>query len=130
MLSTAPWSVASWVWNGARMTGFSRRPDDVARARAYLIAVARRDDDSPLPTYGDVAATYGGIARAAGPVLNTIARDCREAGEPDLSALVVDKASGLPGTFAGMPVDPGSANFAAWRAELVRIARHHWRAQP
>jgi hypothetical protein len=106
------------------MTGFSRRPQDVDAVRRFLISCANRDDD--LPAYGEVAAIYGGIARAVGPVLNSIARDCESAGEPDLTALVVDSRTGLPGTFLGQPVAAGTAREARWRAELARIRRHPW----
>lgn len=99
---------------------------DVASARTYLIGVARRANEGRLPSYGDVAATYGGIARAAGPVLNSVARECEQRGEPDLSALVVDKRTGLPGTYAGRPVTVGSQHEVAWRSELARIRRHAW----
>jgi len=53
------------------MTGFSRRPHDVDAARRFLIGCADRDVKE-LPTYGEVAAVYGGIARAAGPVLDSL----------------------------------------------------------
>jgi hypothetical protein len=107
------------------MTGFSRRPHDVDAARRYLIACIDRDD-ADLPTYGEVAAVYGGIARAVGPVLNTIARDCEKAGEPDLTALVVDKTTRLPGTFLGRPVLAGQASESRWRDELTRLRRQSW----
>ena len=69
-------------------TPYSRRPEVVAAVRAFLISVRDRPDDL-LPRYGEVAEVYGGIARAVAPVLNSVARDCAQAGEPDLSALVV-----------------------------------------
>ena len=116
------------LWDGVHVTGYSRRPQDVDAARRYLIEVATGAEGESLPTYGDVAAVYGGIARAVGPVLNTIARDCEQANQPDLSALVVDRGSGLPGTFDGRPVEPGSPQESAWRAELDRIRRHDWGA--
>lgn len=102
------------------MTGFSRQPHAIDATRAFLIDHARRRDPE-LPRYGDVAAQYGGIARAAGPVLNSVRKQCDERGEPDLSALVVDRATGLPGTFRGRPIEPGSAAERAWRDELERI---------
>lgn len=97
----------------------------MAAARRFLIDAAA-DAARDLPTYGEVAALYGGIARAVGPVLNSIRRDCDRAGEPDLTALVVDKRTGLPGSFAGRPVEPGSATELEWYAELQRIRKHHW----
>ena len=108
------------------MTGFSRRPQDVNAARRFLVSCVTRDDEK-LPTYGEVAAVYGGIARAVGPVLNTIARDCEVAGEPDLTALVVDKSTRLPGAFSSQPVIAGTAHEARWRHELARIRSHAWR---
>jgi hypothetical protein len=107
------------------MTGFSRRPHDVDATKRFLIACAERDEKE-VPTYGEVAALYGGIARAAGPVLNSLARDCEIAGEPDLTALVVDKGTGLPGTFRGNPVVAGSSSQGRWREELARIRAHGW----
>src|SRR4051812_14676036 len=107
------------------MPGFSRRPQDVDAARRFLISCVDRDDEE-LPTYGEVAAAYGGIARAAGPVLNSIARDCELAAEPDLTAMVVDKSTRLPGTFRGKPVIADDATEARWRAELARIRTHDW----
>ncbi len=50
-----------------------------------------------MPRYGEVAEVYGGIARAVAPVLNSVARDCAAAGEPDLSALVVLSDTGCRG---------------------------------
>jgi hypothetical protein len=107
------------------MTVFSRRPQDVDATRRFLIACVDRADDE-LPTYGEAAAEYGGIARAVGPVLNSIARDCEVSGEPDLTALVVDKRSRFPGTFLGQPVIPGTASEARWHKELARIRSHAW----
>lgn len=104
---------------------YSRRPQDVATARRYLVEVARGSMD-PLPTYGEVAKTYGGIARAVAPILNSIARECSQAGEPDLSALVVDASTRLAGSFAGMPVEPGTASELRWRTELDHIRAHVW----
>ena len=106
-------------------TSFSRQPHAIDAARRFLIQCADRGDED-LPTYGELAAQYGGIARAAGPVLNSVRRDCAIAGEPDLSALVVDKRTHLPGTFLGEPVEPGHASEARWRAELERIRSHSW----
>ena len=113
------------MWHIAGVAGFSRRPDDVAAARRFLIDAAANASGG-LPTYGEVATIYGGIARAVGPVLNSIRRDCDQAGEPDLTALVVDKKTKLPGSFAGRPVEPGTAAEVEWRAELERIRKHQW----
>ena len=107
------------------MTGFSRRPQDVDIARRFLISCVDRDDRD-LPTYGEVATAYGGIARAVGPVLNRIARDCEAAREPDLTALVMVIGTRLPGTFLGRPVIAGTATEARWHDELARIRRHAW----
>jgi hypothetical protein len=107
------------------MTGFSRRSKDVDVARRFLISCVDRDDQE-LPTYGEVAAAYGGIARAAGPVLNSIAQDCEMAAEPDLTVLVVDRSTRLPGTFRGQPVVAGDTSEANWRAEVARVRAHDW----
>lgn len=81
-----------------------------------------------MPRYGEVAAVYGGIARAVAPVLNAIAADCARAHEPDLSALVVLDDTGLPGRLNGEILDPSDpAARAAWQLELSRIRRHPWK---
>ena len=72
---------------------------------ADLVGIARASG-ARLPTYGQVAAVDAGVPRAAGAVLNSISRDCEHAGEPDLTALVVDQQTHLPGTFNGAPVEP------------------------
>ncbi len=106
-------------------TGFSRQPHAIEAARTFLIKCAdQRNGD--LPTYGEVAAEYGGVARGVGPVLNSVRRDCGAAGEPDLSALVVDKATGLPGSFEDDVVVAGEPNERRWREELQRIRSHRW----
>ncbi len=69
-------------WRG----DYSRRPHDLAAARAFPLTTLDRPDDG-LPRHGEVAAAIGGIARAVAPVLNSVAKDCYR-GEPDLSALV------------------------------------------
>ena len=92
---------------------------------SILIGAAQRVPPN-LPTYGEMAATYGGIARGAGPVLNSIKRGCDTAREPDLSALVVDLATGLPGMFRGQPVDAHEETDARWRDELQRIRNWDW----
>lgn len=107
------------------MAGFSRRPQDVDAARRFLISCVDRDDEE-LPTYGEVAAAYGGVARAAGPVLNSIARDCKRAAEPDLTVLVVDRSTRLPGTFCGQPVIAGDTSEVKWRVEVARVRAYDW----
>jgi hypothetical protein len=97
----------------------------VDQVRAYLIGASALPEDR-LPTYGDVAALYGGIARGVAPVLNSIARDCEAAGEPDLTALVVDRDSRRPRSFEGRPVEPGTHVEVRWRQELARLRKHVW----
>ena len=109
------------------MSRFSRRPQDVDSARRFLISCVDRDDRD-LPTYGEAATAYGGIARGVGTVLNSIARDCKAAQKPDLTALVIDKGTRLPGAYLGKPVIAGTASEAAWHDELARIRRHAWSA--
>lgn len=71
---------------------------------AFLIRQRHRADGR-MPRYGEVAAVYGGVARAVAPVLNSIAAECAAATEPDLSALVLRDRTGLPGTFNGQAID-------------------------
>ncbi len=102
-------------------TRYSRRPQDVAAVREFLIPVRDRLEDR-LPRYGEVAELYGGIARAVAPVLNCVARDCTPAGEPDLCALVVLADTGLPGRLNSQVLDPSDLGArTAWRAELERV---------
>jgi len=80
-----------------------------------------------MPRYAEVAAVYGGIARAVAPVLNRIAADCAEVGEPCLSALVVLDGTGLPERLHGEPLEPTNAGSGtAWLDELDRIRRYLW----
>lgn len=111
---------------GRVSTPYSRSPEAIASTRAFLMSVRERSEDD-LPRYGEVAQLYGGIARAVAPVLNAVARDCAEAGEPDLSALVVLSDTGLPGRLKGQVVDPQDPRaHAAWCSELARIRAFEW----
>ncbi len=107
-------------------TRYSRRPKDVAAARAFLLTTLDRPDDQ-LPRYGEVAGAIGGVARAVAPVLNSVAKECEDRGEPDLSALVVLSLSGLPGMLGGQPVDPTDPSVRErWRSELQRVRAYPW----
>lgn len=87
----------------------------------------RHRADEQLPRYGEVAAVYGGIPRAVAPVLNAVARDCKLAGEPDLSALVVLGRTGLPGRLNGEVLVPEDLLArTAWLSELRRIRGYNW----
>jgi hypothetical protein len=112
------------MWHLWAVTRYSRRPQDVATVRAFLIQASQRPL-AKLPTYGEVAALYGGIARAVAPVLNSVALECRNNGEPDLSVLVVDAESRLPGNVGGEPVVKGEKSERLWLEELERV-RKHW----
>ena len=85
-------------------TRHSRRPEDIAAGRAFLLSVIHRPDQR-LPHYAEFADSYGGIARGAAPVLNSIARDCATQGARDLSVLVVRSQTALPGRVDGHPVE-------------------------
>ena len=87
-------------------TPYSRRPEVVAAVRDFLISVRGRQDDL-LPRYGEVADVYGGIARAVAPVFDSLAKDCAQAGEPDLLAVVVLSKTGLPGRLNSGLLNPG-----------------------
>ena len=107
-------------------TRYSRRPDEVAAARAFLLTTLDRADDE-LPRYGEVAAVIGTVPRAVAPVLNSVYRECDERGEPDLSSLVVMSYSGLPGMLDGRPVDPGDPTVRdRWRDDLQRVRAYPW----
>ena len=104
----------------------SRRPETVTAGRAFLLSVIHRPDQR-LPRYAEFVDCYGGIARGAAPVLNSIARDCAAQGEPDLSVLVVGSGTGLPGMLDGHPVEPESpASIQRWHAELTRVRQFQW----
>ncbi len=108
-------------------TRYSRRPNRVAAARVFLLTTLDRRDDQ-LPRYGEVAAAIGGVARAVAPVLNSIAKQCENRGEPDLSALVVLSGSGLPGDARGAagrserPERPGALAQRAAAGARVPVA--------
>lgn len=106
----------------------SRQPDSVAAARAFLIAAATSDNDV-LPTYQDVADSYGGIARAVAPVLMSLAADCAAAGEPDLTALVVEQATGRPATLQGVAFTGRPAQEATWANLLAQLRAYPWTTQ-
>jgi hypothetical protein len=111
-------------------TPYSRLPDRVAAARQFLVSVRDRED-AELPRYGEVAQVIGGVAQGVAPVLNSVlnsvARDCAEAGDPDLSALVVLAGSRLPGRLNGTVVDPNDRRvLVAWQVELECIRAHDW----
>ena len=111
-------------------TPYSRQPEVVAAVRDFLISVRGRPDDL-LPRYGEVADVYGGIARAVAPVLNSVAKDSAQAGEPDLSALVVLADTAQPGRLNGAVLDAQDPTArTAWQAELQRIRRYPWPHQP
>ena len=98
----------------------------MAAVREFLIEQRHRPDEE-LPRYGEVAAVYGGIARAVAPVLNSIARDGARDNEPDLSALVVLTDTGLPGRLNGQVVDRDDRRvLSAWQSELARIRTYGW----
>ena len=108
------------------MTRYSRRADHVATGRAFLLSVIKRPDQR-LPRYAEFAGSYGGIARAAAPVLNSIARDCAAQGQPDLSVLVVRSETGLPGMVDGYPVESDNpASVQRWHSELKRVREFRW----
>lgn len=112
------------LWQVGPVTRYSRRPHDVATVRAFLIEASQRPHEQ-LPTYGEVAALYGGIPRGVAPVLNSVALECERNGEPDLSVLVVDADTRLPGHVGGEPVAKGELSEQRWLAELERV-RKHW----
>ena len=119
---------ASWD-GGGTTTRYSRRPHEIDAARAFLLTRLDRPDDQ-LPRYGEVAAATGGIARAVAPVVNSIAEQCQDPGEPDLSVLVVLSGSGLPGMLGGRPVDASDPTVRErWHTELQRVRVHPWTAQ-
>lgn len=105
----------------------SQRPEHVAAGKAFLLSARNRPEEQ-LPNYKEFADVYGGIAQAAGPVLNSIALECTERREPDLSCLVVRADTGLPGVFLGeiLKRDDHVA-IARWRETLEQIRSHQWR---
>jgi hypothetical protein len=107
------------------MARFSRRPQDVATARQFLIDSRGRPDEQ-LPTYGELAVVIGGIPRGVAPVLNSVARECDQRTEPDLTVLVVDAKSGLPRSFGRTPVVLADDSEQRWVRELARVRKFHW----
>jgi hypothetical protein len=88
--------------------------------RCFLLG-ALRGDDSNLPTYGDLVKLIGGAPNGQGPLLERVAQQCAERGEPDLTVLMVNR-SGLPGRFKGREVLPDTPAADEWHV-AVRAAR-------
>ncbi len=60
-------------------------------------------------------------------MLNVIARDCAARAKPDLSVLVVNARTKLPGMVAGQPVTwDDEAGLHRWRNELKRVRSFAW----
>lgn len=94
------------------------RGDVVRQARAALIVAAMR---RTLLTYGELGKAIGieGVAlrNEMRHVLDDLAEACKSAGEPVLSALVVNAESGEPGAGWTDGARP-------WHAEVQLIFRH------
>lgn len=107
-------------------TRYSRRPEEVGAAREFLLTTVHRPEQQ-LPRYGEVADAIGTVPRAVAPVLNSVAKQCHERGEPDLSVLVVLRGTGLPAMLHGEPVDPEDAAVRQrFLDELARVRQHNW----
>ena len=71
------------------------------------------DSSESSPSSG--VADPPGSALEAIPVLNSIALACANNGEPDLSAVVVNGDTGVPGAVGGQAYDPDNpAHALAW----------------
>lgn len=105
---------------------YSQRPEEVSAGRSFLVGVAI-DLAAPLPTYATFAESYGGVPRAAAPVLNSLAAQCAEAAEPDLTVLVVQGETGRPGAIDDHPFVVGDpADERRWAELLAQVRSYAW----
>ena len=101
----------------------------VRRAWPILIEAARMRRTLP----------YSELAGRAGPpltaraihrqLLTPLSARCRRAGLPDLAALVVRKASGMPGAGWFDPAQPGDP-VEAWADAVAACYAHPWTDRP
>lgn len=75
-----------------------KRPPLTGAGRAFLVSTLKGSD---LPTYGQFVDNVGDMPNGNGPLLESIAAECLDNGEPDLTVLVVGKESGVPSWFQG-----------------------------
>src|SRR3712207_2409458 len=88
--------------------------------REFLVAVVSGAEDH-LPTYGEVAAAVGCPPMSLGRLLDEVLADCKRRNEPDLTAIVVNARSRLPGKFKGMRTDLQPPDVASWRQEVQKV---------
>ncbi|MEV4707867.1 hypothetical protein [Actinoplanes sp. NPDC049316] len=91
--------------------------------RAFLLGALRREE-SQLPTYGELARYFGGSNQGQEAVLNRLAKQCEQRGEPDLTVLVVNAKDRRPSRFEGRPWSDGQ--WPTWRQELTNVRAHQW----
>ncbi|MCU7729821.1 hypothetical protein ODJ79_39405 [Actinoplanes sp. KI2] len=107
------------------MTGISHQPHLVQAARELLIHIARSPHRA-LVAYGDLAAEIDQHPRSIAPILNSVARECANRDEPNLTALVVLRRTGLPGTISLSQADDGRLDLATWLAEVEAVQSFDW----
>lgn len=103
----------------------------VRPAGERLMALAPRAE---VVSYTELAVALGTIPRVVPMVLKVIQGRCLERGLPDLSALVVGKAGGLPGAafFAPYRLDGAAParQQAMWEVLRTTVQGHDWTAHP
>lgn len=109
--------------SGERMAmGRENRDILVLQARAALIVAALRRS---IVTYKELGFAIGlkdiELRNEMRLVLEQLASECHDAGEPPMTALVVNSQTGAPG--AGW-----HGNGEPWHADVQRVFRH-WAAQ-
>ena len=112
---------------GSEPEYLSTHPGWVKIGRAFLISIRHRPT-SKLPTYEEFAASYGGKAKAARYVLNSIWAENDRGGEPNLASLVVLKNTGLPGLYYdGQPLHANDViGILEWTDDLHTIRNWKW----
>lgn len=98
---------------------------DAIDVRRFLLGCLDRPTDS-LPTYKEVGAVCGRVPPGLGQLLDFIYDDCRAHGEPDLTALVVNQRTRLPGKFGGRYAVDEQMDSRAWWDELRRVRSYSW----
>jgi hypothetical protein len=103
----------------------SRVIADAVDVRRLLVASRDRPVDA-LPTYGEVAGVCGRAPNGLGELLEYIYRDCLDHDEPDLTAMVINKQTRMPGKFGGRYAVSGQMDTEAWLSMLERIRTYDW----
>ena len=106
----------------------SRLVADAADVRRFLVKCRGRTDEA-LRTYGEVQLPFVDARPTASDSCWTTSTGIVSTGmgEPDLTALVVNRETRLPGKFGSRYADAGRMEVEGlWRAMLARVTSYDW----